>query len=120
MIEKIFAAALLLVPSLCWAQGNEATTSSEDTQSGDAVQIGAGSTSAVTTGSSAESGPDDKTVPPLAPAVQIAPPRDSFLGAGMLAIQPPDRLRCDVIADANARKRCTSGDGRNNTRSADD
>ncbi len=120
MIERLAALLLFIAPSLCWAQGNESTTSSENTEASDAVQIGAGSTSAVTTGSSGPEGPGDETVQPIAPSFSIVPGQDSFLGPGMLAIQRPDRLRCNMIADDNARERCNSRSTRNAAEGTDD
>jgi hypothetical protein len=92
-----------------WAQGNESTTSGAQSESAaerGEVQIGAGSTAAVTTGSSGPSGAKNPTVPGSAAPFDIIPPQDAFLGPGMLPIGPPKALRCDLIADANAQRRC--------------
>lgn len=124
MIERLVALALLFAPGLCWAQGNETATSSpsgsEESAARSAVQVGAGSTSAVTTGSSGPEGSQDETVSPIAPSFSMMPQKDTFLGPGMLAIQAPDRLRCDVIADDTMRERCSGRSIDNSTESAND
>jgi hypothetical protein len=91
------------------SQGNDATTpgaQSESAAERGEVQIGAGSTAAVTTGSSGPSGAKNPTVPGGAAPFDITPQQDAFLGPRMLPITPPKALRCDLIADANAQRRC--------------
>lgn len=112
--DRIFLIALLagvLVPqaSPLRAQGNESTSAASQSESQQAVgevQIGAGSTAAVTTGSSGKSSSKNPSVAPLPRRFEITPPRAGLDMPGMLAIQAPARLRCNVIEDRNARTRC--------------
>ena len=98
-----------LLSGSAWSQGNVSTTSGAQSESAaerGEVQIGAGSTAAVTTGSSGPSGAKNPTVPGSAAPFDIIPPQNAFLGPSMLPIRPPKALRCDLIADANAQHRC--------------
>lgn len=113
VLGRVLACAVLcLGPS--WtapahAQGNESTTSTaaaESPEEAGAVQIGAGSTAAVTTGSSGPESAANPTVTPLDPPFDIAPPRHAFLGPGMLPVAAPGRPRCGVIVDDTARRMC--------------
>lgn len=105
----LLCAAGLGAPATVHAQGNETTTTSAGAESpteAGSVEIGAGSTAAVTTGSS---GPESAANPRLAPLpapFDIVPPRHPFLGPGMLPIAAPALRRCDLVADAAARRRC--------------
>jgi hypothetical protein len=99
---------LLAGCSVAWAQGNDSTSVSarSDEPAANAVQIGAGSTSAVTTGSSGpqpESTPGERGTP--AP-FEIRPASRAFVGPAPLPISRPDRLLCDRIDDENARRLC--------------
>lgn len=99
----------LAVSTSAVAQGNESSSTAsqaEGPQQGDAVEIGAGSTAAVTTGSSGPDSSSNPTVPPVAGSFSIRPPQDEFAGPGMLPIRAPQKLRCDLIDEANARQRC--------------
>lgn len=107
----LLAVVLIALPTVGWAQGNEATTAAAQSESpaerGE-VQIGAGSTAAVTTGSSGPSKSSNPALPGNAAPFSITPPQDSFHGPGMLPLHAPAQLRCDLIEDGNARKRCTA------------
>ena len=107
---------VLVIPAFGWAQGNDATTAASQSESpaerGE-VQIGAGSTAAVTTGSSGPSKSSNPSLPGGTAPFSITPPQDSFHGPGMLPVREPAQLRCDLIEDGNARKRCAAQAARN-------
>ncbi|MCZ7661048.1 MAG: hypothetical protein M5U07_26010 [Xanthobacteraceae bacterium] len=106
------AIACLLWSAAAAAQGNDAATAASQAGSPDTggeVQIGAGSTSAVTTGSSGPSDAANPGLPGGTAPFDVTPPRDAFLGPRSLPIVPPRALRCDLIADANAKARCRAG-----------
>jgi hypothetical protein len=84
----------------------DASTGAESPQGKGAVQAGAGSRGDVTTGAS---GPEDTANPrvaPAAPGFPLVPASDPFQGPGMLEVQTPERLRCELIGDERARRRC--------------
>lgn len=97
--------AMSIAPAVAVAQGNDSNTADPEGPGG-SVQIGAGSTSSVTTGFSGPKGGAAKTAKPL-PADMPWPARSGAFGApGSIVIALPKSLRCSVIEDANARKRC--------------
>jgi hypothetical protein len=103
----ILVSLLLAVPAV--GQGNESAGTASQAESPDAsceVQIGAGSTAAVTTGSSGPSSDQNPTLPGSAAPFSITPPGDGFGRPGMLPIAAPGQARCDLIRDDNARRRC--------------
>jgi hypothetical protein len=106
-IYAILVIALTSAPAAVSAQGNDsATGGATDRAAPESVQIGAGSTSNVTTGSSGAKQPAGKTAQPLGTSMPWPPRSEPFSLPGSLPLQRPARLRCDVIADGNARDRC--------------
>lgn len=79
---------------------------SQGTQQGDSVQAGAGTKGDVTPGSSGphleEAGQAFHSLPATFP---IKPPADPFYGPAMLPVVPR-QMRCEVIGDPAARRRC--------------
>lgn len=93
------------------AQGNENVTAASPTPEASAareVQIGAGSTAAVTTGSSGPQSSSDSAHPSGAAPFELLPRNRSFFGPGMLPIRAPSQLRCGLIEDRIAQARCES------------
>ncbi len=108
---KIICAFLLIAvtsaPGAGRAQGNDSTTGgAKERAAPESVQIGAGSTSDVTTGSSGVKQAPGKTAPPLNTKMPWPPRGGPFSTPGSLQLERPAALRCDVIADGNARARC--------------
>jgi hypothetical protein len=104
---------MLAAPGLALAQGTGTPTTAAQTgrtQQSATVQVGAGSKGDVTPGASGPrtEGDDVEKVEPLEAGFRIRPPSDPFLGPMQLPIRPPDRLRCDLIQDAAAQRRCES------------
>lgn len=110
-MSRPLLATLALLVALCGdarAQGNDSTTTSEraSDRGGGAVTIGAGSTTAVTTGSS---GPQSDASPGEAgsPApFKIVPTSQAFIGPAPLPIAKPQKLLCAGIDHAPTRERC--------------
>lgn len=91
------------------AQGNENVTAASPTfeaSTAREVAIGAGSTAAVTTGSSGPQSSPDSALPSGAGPFDLLPRNRSFFGPGMLPIRAPAQLRCGLIEDGSARARC--------------
>lgn len=102
-------AFLVLLPAGAAAQGNTTTgtgSASESRPGAGAVQIGAGSTAAVTTGSSGPESDSNPAREPRPPAFRIRPQGRSLFGPAALETQAPQALRCGVISDDAARRRC--------------
>lgn len=101
------ALVLAFIPQAAWAQGNDTETQTEQpAERGGEVQLGAGSTSNVTTGSSAAKPSASPGVAPLAVEMPRPQPMGPFGAMQPLQVQEPVALRCDIIADANAQARC--------------
>ncbi len=106
---------LLLVPWLAHAQDSTtAATGAESPEEAGAVQVGAGSGGDVTTGSSGGRAAENPVVAPEVPGFTLTPVSHPFLGPGMLELQTPERLRCELIGDENARRRCEAKAARPN------
>ena len=94
-------------PAAVRAQGNDATTGGAvERAAPESVQIGAGSTSNVTTGSSGAKQPAEKTARPLETNMPRPPRSGPFSLPGFLPQERPATLRCGVVADGGARARC--------------
>ncbi len=106
---------LLLASGLTRAQGStRASTGIKSPKEAGAVQVGAGSRGDVTTGSSGGPAAENAVVAPEAPGFALAPPSHPFLGPGMLEVRTPKRLRCELIGQENARRRCEAQAARPN------
>ena len=70
------------------------------------VQVGANTRGDVTTGTSGGRGTPNPTVAPDVPGFALAPLSHPFRGPGLLEVRTPERLRCEVIGDENARRHC--------------
>lgn len=106
---RAMALAVALSPGVVLAQGNDATTAgaaAESDEDARGVQVGAGTLSDVTTGSSGPGSDDNPTIPPGPALFSITPQQHPFYGPGMLPVEAPRRLQCELIGDANARKAC--------------
>lgn len=104
---SVVLALLLSLPVAGSAQdAGTLSSGAESSQGVGEVQIGAGSTGAVTTGASGPSHAANPAIDSLPPEFDIRPPSDPFLGPGQLPINAPDRLRCDQIGAEKARARC--------------
>ncbi len=100
---------LSAIPAL--AQGNDSSSSTAAASGGNSgrVEAGAGATSAAATiGSSGPASPASASQPPtpLPPGFAIRPQVDPFWGPAALAIALDRPLRCELVADANARRHC--------------
>lgn len=105
----------ILVPWLAHAQDStSAATGTESPEESGVVQVGAGSRGDVTTGSSGGRAAENPVVAPEAPGFAIAPVPRPFLGPGLLEVRTPERLRCDLIGEENARRRCEAKAARPN------
>ena len=98
---------LLLAAGLAHAQDTPtAATGAESPEEAGAVQAGAGSRGDVTTGSSGGRDTQNPVAVPEAPGFALAPVSHPFLGPGLLEVRTPERLRCELIGEENARRRC--------------
>lgn len=104
---RIWIAAVILTGTagVATAQPNNANPEAPREAAG-VVQIGAGSTSSVTTGSSASPPSEPNLVMPL--DAEMAYPREvgPFGEMAQLPVEATPFLRCDVIEDQSARERC--------------
>lgn len=90
----LVASALLLAPSIAWSQGGVSTTTGASPgDDAPVVDIGAGSTSAVTTGSSG-----GKTT--------VSPANDAKEPARVAAPEGENGFRCSRISDPTAQEMC--------------
>ena len=90
-----------------WAQGTPETgAQSQDTQTEDAVQAGAGTKGDVTPGASGPQSDAGEAVEPAPVTFEIRPPVDLFYGPRSLAIEPPQARRCEVIGHPATREKC--------------
>jgi hypothetical protein len=106
---------LLLASGLAHAQDTTtAATGAESPEEAGAVQAGAGSRGDVTTGSSGGRAAENPVVAPEVPGFALTPVSHPFLGPGMLEVRTPERLRCELIGDENARRRCEAKAARPN------
>ena len=106
---------LVLVPWLAHAQDTtSAAVGATSPKELGAVQVGAGSRGDVTTGSSGGRAAENPVVAPEAPGFALPPVSHPFLGPGMLEVRTPERLRCELIGDGNARRRCEAQAARPN------
>jgi hypothetical protein len=106
---------LLLASGLGYAQDSTtAATGAKSPKEAGAVQVGAGSRGDVTTGSSGGPAAENPVVAPEAPGFALVPPSRPFLGPGMLEVRTPERLRCELIGDESARRRCEAKAARPN------
>jgi hypothetical protein len=107
ILYVIFTISVIPAMAAARAQGNDATVGKapENTARG-SVQLGAGSTSNVTTGSSGPKQAPGNTAPPLDTNMPWPPVSGAFSMPGPLSLERRPILRCDVIADGNARLRC--------------
>lgn len=83
-----------------------AATGGKSQEGKGAVQVGAGSTGDVTTGTGGGDETANPVVAPENPEFALVPPSDPFGGPAMLEVHAPERLRCELIGDERARQRC--------------
>jgi putative membrane protein len=102
--------SVLAAPASVLAQGTQpGAAQGGEPQQGGTVQAGAGTKGDVTPGASGPQSEGDLAgIEPAEAGFRIRPPSDPFHGPGQLPIQRPDRLRCDVIQDAAAKRQCES------------
>jgi hypothetical protein len=106
---------LLLASGLGYAQDSTtAATGTESPEESGVVQVGAGSRGDVTTGSSGGRAAENPVVAPEASGFALAPVSHPFLGPGLLEVRTPERLRCELIGEENARRRCETKNARPN------
>jgi hypothetical protein len=106
---------LLLASGLAHAQDSTtAATGTKSPKEAGAVQVGAGSRGDVTTGSSGGPAAENPVVAPEVPGFALAPASHPFLGPGLVEVWTPERLRCELIGDENARRRCEAKAARPN------
>jgi len=74
------------------------------------VQVGASTRGDVTTGTSGGRGTPNPVVTPEAPGFALTPISHPFRGPGLLEVRMPERLRCELIGDENARRRCEANE----------
>lgn len=100
----------LAAPASVLAQGTQpGAAQGGGPQQGGTVQAGAGTKGDVTPGASGPQTRDDTPrIEPAEAGFRTRPPSDPFQGPGQLPIQRPDRLRCEEIQDAAARRTCES------------
>jgi hypothetical protein len=97
----------LLASTPAWSQGTPETgAQSQDTQTEDAVQAGAGTKGDVTPGASGPQNDTGEGVEPAPVTFEIRPPVDPFYGPEALAIEAPEALRCEMIGHPATRQRC--------------
>ena len=93
----------------------DAATGAESQQGKGDIQAGSGSTRGdVTTGTSGPGDTANPRVAPEPPGFTLVPPSDPFRGPGMLEVRTPTRLRCELIGDDGARRRCEAKAARPN------
>ena len=98
---------LIVAPGLVLAQTSAPATSRAESQEEEGiVQVGANTRGDVTTGTSGGRGTPNPTVAPDVPGFALAPLSHPFRGPGLLEVRTPERLRCEVIGDENARRYC--------------
>jgi hypothetical protein len=106
---------LILAPGLAHAQDSTPAAARAESQTEEGiVQAGAGTRDEVTTGTSGGRGTANPIVAPEAPGFALVPPSHPFCGPGMLEVQTPEQLRCDLIGHENARRRCERREARLN------
>jgi hypothetical protein len=102
---------LILAPGLVLAQTSTPAASRAESQEEEGiVQVGAGTRGDVTTGTSGGRGTPNPVVTPEAAGFALTPISHPFRGPGLLEVRTPERLRCELIGDENARRRCEANE----------
>jgi hypothetical protein len=117
-MKRVLVCCFLMLILVPWpGHAQDATTAATGTESPEelgVVQVGAGSRGDVTTGSSGGRAAQNPVVAPEAPGFALAPVSDPFLGPGPLEVRTPERRRCELIGEENARRRCEAKAARPN------
>lgn len=108
------ALATLCACGAVLAQDSPTQVSRPQTEEKGVVALGAGSTSAVTTGSSGSTSAPADTLPPIPVDMPYPPqPEGALALPGMLPITPPQQKRCDLVQHEAARQFCLRGSNSN-------
>jgi hypothetical protein len=99
---------LLLAANLGHTQDTPTAASGPEREESGVVQVGAGSRGDVTTGSSGGQASQSPVVAPEPPGFSLTPVWHPFLGPGMLEVRTPAQLRCELIGEENAHRRCAA------------
>lgn len=101
-----FLILILAVGPVLAQTSTPAASRAESQEEEGIVQVGAGTRGDVTTGTSGGRGTPNPIVAPDAPDFALAPLSHPFRGPGLLEVRTPERLRCELIGEENARRRC--------------